>query len=161
MNKRFWMAFAACYVVGQVLGYLIHGVWLNPTYEALAGIWRPKAEMDAMFWVMLVSAAIALFAFCYIFTKGHEGKGIMEGVRYGLLVALLVGIPSALDQFWIYPVSGSLAAIWAVAGFGFFVAAGAILAAIYRKEGRSDRGTPAAGGIRTPSGTARALSVCQ
>jgi hypothetical protein len=137
MNKRFWMAFAACYVVAQVLGYLIHGVWLNSTYEALATIWRPKAEMDQMFWVMLVSSAIALFAFCYIFTKGHEGKGIVEGVRYGLWVSLLVGIPSALDQFWIYPVPGSLAAKWAVANVAYFVILGAILAAIYKPDAKA------------------------
>jgi hypothetical protein len=134
MNKRFWMAFAACWVVGQVIAFLAHGVWLNATYEALAGIWRPKAEMDQMFWVMLVSSAIATFAFCFIFTKGYEGKGVVEGVRYGLWVVLLVGIPSALDQFWIYPVPAALAAKWALINVTYWVVLGAVLAAIYKPD---------------------------
>jgi hypothetical protein len=137
MNKRFWMAFAACYVVGQVIGFLVHGVWLNPTYEALAAIFRPKAEMDAMMWLMFVSSAVALFAFCFIFTKGYEGKGIMEGVRYGALVALLVGIPSALDQFWVYPVPSDLAIKWAVTNVAYFVILGTVLAAIYKPDAKA------------------------
>lgn len=132
MNSRFWMAFAACYVVGLLLGFLIHGVWLDPVYQSMASVWRPKAEADAMFWVMLVSAAVALFAFCYIFTRNYEGKGVMEGVRYGALIALLVGIPSALDQFWIYPIPFSLALKWLIAGVAYWIVLGALVAAIYR-----------------------------
>ncbi len=134
MNKRFWMAFVACYVVGQVIGFLVHGVWLNPTYEALAAIFRPKAEMDSMMWLMFVSSAIALFAFCYVFTKGYEGRGVAEGVRYGLWLRLLVGIPNAMDQFWVYPVPADLAIKWGVTNVAYFVILGAVLAAIYKPD---------------------------
>ena len=134
MNKRFWMAFAACYVVAHVIGFLVHGMWLNSTYELLAAIFRPKAEMDAMMGLMFVSSAIALFAFCYIFTKGYEGKGIMEGVRYGVLVALLVGIPAAMDQFWVYPVPSGLAIKWGLTNVFYWVILGAVVAAIYKPD---------------------------
>jgi hypothetical protein len=137
MNKRFWIAFAACYVVAQTLGFLVHGLWLNPTYEALAAIFRPKAEMDAMMGLMFVSSAIALFAFCFIFTKGYEGKGVMEGVRYGVLVALLFGIPSAMDQFWIYPVPMDLAIKWGVTNAIYWVVLGAVVAAIYKPDAKA------------------------
>ena len=33
-----------------------------------------------MMWMMMVSGAVTMFAFCYIFTIGYQGKGIMEGV---------------------------------------------------------------------------------
>jgi len=132
MNKRFWMAFAACYVVGMVLGFLVHGVWLDPTYKSMPSVWRPEAEQQALFWVMIVSGLIATFAFCLIFTKGYEGKGVMEGVRYGVLIGLLAGIPTALDQFWIYPIPFSLALKWLVTYPLYWIALGAVLAAIYR-----------------------------
>lgn len=132
MNKRFWMAFAACYVVTHIIGFLVHGVALDATYQSLASVFRPKAEMDATMWLMFLSSALLVFAFCYIFTKGYEGKGVMEGVRYGALIGLLAGIPQALDQFWVYPVPANLAAIWAVTNFASFVVLGAVLAAIYR-----------------------------
>ena len=132
MNKRFWMAFAACYVVGQVIGFLVHGLWLQPTYESLASVFRPKAEMDANMWVMFLNSAVMLFVFCYIFTKGYEGKGVMEGVRYGALIGVLAGVVPSFDQAWIYPIPLSLGVTWAVAGFAYFVIVGAVLASIYR-----------------------------
>ena len=134
MNKRFWMAFAACYIVAHTIGFLVHGVWLNPTYEALAAIFRPKAEMDAMMWQMFLSSAIALWAFLFIFTKGYEGRGIMEGVRYGAYVALLVGIPAAVDQHWVYPVPADLAIKWGVTNVIYWIALGAVAALIYKPD---------------------------
>lgn len=134
MNKRFWMAFVACWVVSQVLGYLIHGLWLSDTYKSLADVWRPESEMQSMMWVMMLTAAVLVFAFCYIFTKGHEGKGVMEGVRYGLWIALLCAIPQAFDGFVIYPIPLSLSVKWAAAGVIYFVVLGAIVASIYKRD---------------------------
>jgi hypothetical protein len=134
MNKRFWMAFVTCWVVSQVLGYLIHGLWLSDTYKSLADVWRPESEMQSMMWVMMLTAAVLVFAFCYIFTKGYEGKGVMEGVRYGLWIALLCAIPQAFDGFVIYPIPLSLSVKWAAAGVVYFVVLGAIVASIYKRE---------------------------
>jgi hypothetical protein len=134
MNKRFWMAFAACWVAGAVLSILIHGVWLDPTYKALAHVWRPEADMKDMQGIMFLTATVLVFAFCYIFTKGYEGKGVMEGVRYGLWVALLCAIPQAFDSFVIYPIPLSLSVKWAVSGVAYFVILGAILASIYKRD---------------------------
>ena len=134
MNKRFWMAFVACWVVGQVLGFLIHGVWLSETYKSLASLWRPEAEMNSMMWIMMLDSAVLVFAFCYIFTKGYEAKGVMEGVRYGLWVALLASIPTSFDWYVILPMPLSLSVKWAVSGVVYFVVLGAVLAAIYRRD---------------------------
>ena len=136
MNKSFGLAFLACFVVSQVLGFLIHGVWLAPTYESLASVWRPNAEMESLMGVMPLTAAVLVFAFCYIFTKGYEGKGVMEGVRYGLWVALLCAIPQSFDSFVIYPVPLSLAVKWAASGVAYFVILGAVLALIYKPTAR-------------------------
>ena len=134
MNKRFWMAFVACFVASQAIGFLVHGVWLNATYESLAAIFRPKEQMDAIMWQMLVASAIAIFAFCYIFTKGYEAKGAMEGVRYGVLVALLVAIPGAMMEHWVYPVPAALAMKWAAADAVHWVVLGVVMALIYRPD---------------------------
>lgn len=134
MNKRFWMAFAACYVVGQVVGFLVHGVWLDATYQSLASVFRPKAEMDANMWVMFLNSALMLFVFCYVFTKGYEGKGVMEGVRYGALIGVLLGVVPSIDQTWIYPIPLDLGVTWAITGLVYFVILGAVLAAIYKPD---------------------------
>ncbi len=74
---------------------------------ALASAFRPEAEMMDM---MLTELGV-LFLFCYIFTKGHEGKGFGEGIRYGALIGTLVSLPTAIDAYVIYPITGELAAM--------------------------------------------------
>ncbi len=131
-NKTFWIGFVVVFVVMTVFGYLVHELGLSATYESLASVFRPKAEMDSMMWMMMAGGAASLLLFCYIFTLGYEGKGVMEGVRYGALIGLLISIPSSVDHYVIYPLTGELAVIWFVTGIIGFVIAGAVFAAIYK-----------------------------
>ena len=133
-NKTFWIGFVVVYVVMQALGFVIHEVMMGDTYEELASIFRPDAEMNDMMWMMMVSGAVTMYMFCYIFTRGYEGKGIMEGVRYGVLVSFLMAGAWAIDPHVIYPVPADVATIWLVSGFVSFIIAGAIFAAIYKPE---------------------------
>lgn len=132
MNKTFWIGYVVVFVVAQVIGFLVHGVWLTSTYEALAAAFRPEAEMNSMMWMMMLGGALYLFLFCLIFTKGYEGKGIGEGIRYGLLMGLFLWIATAVDQFVVYPITSELAIMWFVAGVVTFMILGAVFAAIYK-----------------------------
>ncbi len=134
MNKRFWMAFAACYIVGQVLSLVINGVLLEPSYKALAHVWRPEAEMQAMMWIFFLTSFISIFLFCYIFTKGYENKGLMEGLRYGGLIGLFVTIPMAYDSYVVYPLPYTMALKWFLTGMVYWLALGAVLALIYKPD---------------------------
>ena len=131
-NKTFWIGWFAVFVAMQAYGYLVHEVWLSETYQSLASIFRPEQEMASMMWMMMVGGAFSLLIFCYIFTLGHEGKGVMEGVRYGALMGVFVSIISAVDSYVIYPLTGELAMIWFVTGIVAFIIAGAVMAAIYK-----------------------------
>jgi len=131
-NKTFWIGWIVVFVVMQVYGYLVHEVGLSETYQSLAAIFRPQAEMESMMWMMMVGGAFSLLLFCYIFTWGHEGKGVMEGVRYGALIGVFASIISAVDSYVIYPLTGELAAIWFVTGVVAFIISGAVFAAIYK-----------------------------
>ena len=134
-NKTFWMGFVAVYVVMQAFGFVIHGIWLQETYEVLAAAFRPKAEMDAMMWIMFLSAAVVLFVFCYIFTVGREGTGPMEGVRYGALIGVLLGLPTSVDAYVIYPITSELSVIWFVTTVISFMIGGVVFSLIYKPEG--------------------------
>ena len=133
-NKTFWIGFVAVFVVMQGLGYVIHEVMMGDTYERLASIFRPEAEMYDMMWMMMVSGAITIFMFCYIFTKGYEGKGIMEGVRFGALIGFLMAGPMAIDPHVIYPVPAEVASIWLISSIATLMIAGAVFAAIYKPD---------------------------
>ncbi len=136
-NKTFWIGFVVVFVVMQVFGYLIHELGLSETYASLASVFRPKAEMDSMMWMMMAGGVVSLALFCHIFTLGYEGKGVMEGVRYGVLIGIFASIPMSVDHYVIYPLTGELAVIWFVAGVVGFVIAGAVFAAIYKPSAAS------------------------
>ena len=127
-NKTFWLGFVAIYVVWQILGYLIHNVLLVPHYSLLTDVFRPELKTSLMF----VSSALYLYLFCRIFVGGYEGRGIGEGVRFGLLIGLFMSVPMALDQYAVYPITAALAVWWFVTGVISWVIVGAIFAAIYR-----------------------------
>jgi hypothetical protein len=135
MNKSFWIGFVVVWVLGQVISFLVHGMWLADTYLAMGDVFRPEAELNSMMWMMMVGSVLYMFLFCYIFTRGYEGKGIGEGVRYGLLMGLFLSIPSAVDQFVVYPLTANLAVIWFVTGVIAFMILGAVFAAIYKPSG--------------------------
>ncbi|MCH7981455.1 MAG: hypothetical protein IID59_08110 [Proteobacteria bacterium] len=131
-NKTFWIGFVVVFIVMQAIGFLIHGVMLDDMYQALAASFRPKEQMDAMMWIMILSGTVVLFLFCYVYTKGHEGKGVMEGVRYGALMGLFLALPTSVDAYVLYPLTQELAVIWFVTTVVSMMIAGAIFAAIYK-----------------------------
>lgn len=131
-NKTFWIGFVVVFIVMQAIGFLIHGVMLDDMYQALAASFRPKEQMDAMMWIMILSGTVVLFLFCYVYTKGHEGKGVMEGVRYGALMGLFLALPTSVDAYVLYPLTQELAVIWFVTTVVSMMVAGAIFAAIYK-----------------------------
>jgi len=131
-NKTFWIGFVVVFVLMQAIGFVVHEVWLAETYAGLANVFRGEADMMGMMWMMMVASVGSLFLFCYIFTKGYEGKGIAEGARYGLWMGLFMSWPMAIDQYVVYPLPSNLAVSWFVTGVISFVIAGAVFAAIYK-----------------------------
>ena len=131
-TKRFWLACAAVYVVHQILSFLIHEVWLMPTYEALAHVWRPEQDMMSKMWMMWVTSAVWVILFCYIFVRGYENKGLMEGLRYGVIIGLFYFLPMAYESYVIYPITYALALQWFIAGMAMSIILGIVAALIYR-----------------------------
>ncbi|MEX2495507.1 MAG: hypothetical protein WD448_05420 [Woeseia sp.] len=144
MNKTFWIGFIVVYIVWQAISFVVHGIMLGDTYTSMWAVFRPEAQLNSMMWMMYLSSALYLFLFCYIFTKGYEGKGIGEGLRFGLLMGLFFSIPMAIDSYVAYPLTENLAVIWFVTGVVSFMIVGAIFAAIYKPGTATSRVAAAA-----------------
>jgi hypothetical protein len=129
--KRFILASIAVFVVIQAIDWLVHGALLSKWYMEIQGLWRP--DMMNLMWVMMLGSLFFSFMFVFIFVKGYEGKGTMEGVRYGLYVGLLVMVTGSLGQYAMYPIPLGMALIWLVYGIIEMIIAGGVAAAIYRK----------------------------
>lgn len=132
---RFAMACVALYVFYHLFGWIFHEYLMMDTYAALTGVaFRTEAEMMSRMWVMFLTSVVWVVLFCYIFVRGYEGKGLMEGVRYGVIISLFMGLPYAYESWVLYPLPLSLAHQWFISGVIFSVLGGVIVAAIYRPK---------------------------
>ena len=129
--KRFVSASIAVFVLIQAIDWLVHGVLLAEWYQELQSMWRP--DMMNLMWIMTIGSLFFAFMFVFIFTKGYEGKGVLEGARYGLLVGLLIYVSGMMGQYVMYPIPLGMAIIWLGYGIAEMVIAGVVAAAIYRK----------------------------
>ena len=95
----------------------------------MPNIWRP--DMMEKMWIMHIVKIVNAFIIAFIFSKGYEGKGIMEGVRYGLYVGLMLSIGMAYGTYAMIAIPYYLALQWFVYGLIEYVIAGIALALVF------------------------------
>ncbi len=130
--KKFVIASIVVFIVFEILNFIIHGPLLGSIYEETKSVWRPDM-MDKM-WIIHITNFIFSFLFVYIFTKGYENKGIVEGLRFGLIIGLLMNVVGMFNQYAVYPLPFSLAIQWFIYGIIQYVICGAVAASIYREK---------------------------
>jgi len=139
MDKKLWIGTIVVFIVMTLTSFLIHQVVLGATYQSpsMAPLMRPAAEGAANLWIHFVTGAIASFFFTLIFSKGCEGKGIGEGVRYGFYVGMLTSIPMAYDTYAEMPIPYALALQWFLYGLCQYILLGVAVAMIYGKPAKT------------------------
>lgn len=128
--KRYLLSVLAVFVSIIVLDFIIHSVILMGAYVAVKDLWRP--DMMSYMWIMYVKELVLSFLFVYVFAKGYEGKGILEGVRYGLIIGVMVDGLGSFAQYMIYPLPINLVIQWSVYGIIQYTIVGIVAALIYR-----------------------------
>ena len=132
--KKFTLAVIVAYLALEGTGFLIHGVWLDPTYRALPDSWREFNQMQQKMWIMWVGDLLFAAMFAYVYTRGAENKPWLgQGIRYGIFIALLAVIPATLGNYVVYRVPYPLAIKWLVTGGLQMVLLGVIVAFILKK----------------------------
>jgi len=132
--KRFFLSSVgalALLIVGDVV---IHQVWLGDFYRTHAQWWRPAEQMQSLRGLMFVSEAFLAVLLSFIYMKGHEaGKGSLgQGFRFGVLMGLLLALPSNLVNAVVYPYPPSLILSWVAGTFVEIAAVGVMIGYIYR-----------------------------
>lgn len=130
--KKFLLASLAVFVTLQVLDFVIHSLLLGAVYSELETVWR--TDMADKMWVMYVTGIVFSLLFVYIFSKGYEGKGIMEGIKYGLIIGLVVHFVGSFNQFVVYPIPYGLTWQWVIYGVIELMIAGAVASLIYKPK---------------------------
>ena len=130
--KRFVVAVIVVFITFQIFDFIIHRIILAPTYQKLESLWRP--DMMSKMWIFHVTSFVVSLLFVFIFTKGYEGRGIGEGIRYGLLIGLLMNVAGIFNQYAVYPIPFTLIFQWFIYGMIVFIICGIIAALIYKPK---------------------------
>lgn len=131
--KQFVIAVIVGFVALSAMDFVINVVILADAYAPLEGtVFRNKADMDSKMWAFFLGEFIFVLMFIWVYSHGLKGKGIMEGLRYGLYVGLMLWVLSSLAMWAMFPVSAWLAWMWAIFGVIEMVILGLIVGAIYK-----------------------------
>jgi hypothetical protein len=130
---RVAMAAIAAWVLSLPIGYVVNEIILADVFAANAAALRPhdviQSNLPLGFGFMLVG----FFAFAYAYAKGYEGdNGIMEGVRYGVLVALMLICFVGVWWYATVPIDTTMFAASCIDYVVEFSIYGATVAAIYK-----------------------------
>ncbi|MEI6669030.1 MAG: hypothetical protein WCP29_12820 [Acidobacteriota bacterium] len=114
-----------------VVSGLVWGTLLSDVLRQHAAIVRAPGDMDLV--LGYGASLFGFFVFAYGYTKGYEGgAGVVEGLRYGVLVGLML---AAFAGVWVYvvsPVSAALATALVIDTIIEMAAYGAIVGVIYK-----------------------------
>ena len=111
--------------------FLIHGVWLKQDYLDTANLWRGQEAMMHRMWIMLVADLILVIGAVLIYVRGVEHKPWMgQGIRFGILLALISPVSGSLAGYVMVPVNYLLVLKW-ICGEGLLcVVLGLVIAGI-------------------------------
>jgi hypothetical protein len=129
---RYILGSVAVFVFIYLTEFLLHGVLMKGSYDQHLALLRPEAEAGSHMPFMALGFLILAFGFCFIFTKGYENKGLVEGLRYGFYVGVTFGISSNLINFAVFPWPSSWIIAWSIGFTVILMLAGALFAAIYK-----------------------------
>ena len=119
------------WLVYLALSPLVNNVLLADLYARHAAVFRPQAEMNLV--LGLGASLVGYFVFAYAYAKGYEGgNGAVEGLRFGVVVGLLLACFAVVWNYVVLPVSGSLAVAWVVDTLVEMALYGVVVGLVYK-----------------------------
>ena len=135
-TKKFIISFIVVFLLLEITNYIVHMVILGPTYasDAISYLYRTQEEMMSKMWIMYIMDLIWSFMFVFIFVRGYENKGILEGLRFGFYIGIFYVMVQAYNTYVIYPLPYSLAFQTFVYGLVQVLILGVATALIYKPK---------------------------
>ena len=128
--RRFIVGSVVAFIFVSAFEFLFHGLILAGTYQATAELWRPEGEHKLPF--LIVSQLLFAIAAVFFFTRNYQGRGIGEGVRFGLYVGLILASVKLADCY--LPIPGGLLVAWLTADLLKGLGTGIVASLIYRPK---------------------------
>jgi len=129
-KKRYIISLFVVFVFVFLYEFLVHWFLLKDIYTQTSQLWRPEGEMNMFF--MFMSQLGFSVVIAYIFTLHYEGKGIGEGIRFGLCMGLLLGSIDIATYAYM-PIPMMLTLSWVLASLLKGLGSGVILSLVYKR----------------------------
>lgn len=135
MNKKLAVAWLAIFVVWMVGSFIVHGVLLHADYATLPNLFRPEADAQQYFPLMILAHVIMAGAFVLVYTRGVEAKPWLgQGIRFGFVIALLTVVPTYTIYYVVQPMPGIQVVKQIVFDGVLLLVLGTVVAFLYRND---------------------------
>ena len=131
MMKRMLISILVIFIMAVGLGFLVHATLLGPDYARLSTLYRIPSDQESHFPFMLLAQLLFAIGFVWVYNKGKEAKPwVVQGIRYGITIAVLTIIPHYLIYYAVQPLPGMLVAKQIIFGTIGTVLMGLVVAAL-------------------------------
>ena len=110
-SKKFFVGSLIMVVWTNMFSWLWHGKVLGGRYMETASLWRSQDEMSIRCWAITLGISLSAIIATHIFYKGYEGKGMGEGIRFGLIISLLFS-GMLLVTYATQPIPNDILGMW-------------------------------------------------
>lgn len=124
-TKRFTLSVVVLFVFTHLFGLLISGP-LSPLAAGAPAL----VVTDSDVLLVVIKELLLSFVIVYLFTRNHEGEGAPEGVRFGIILGLLISVV-LLGGFVPVTLTGVLMLV--IVTFIYSIIGGIILSLTYKK----------------------------
>lgn len=133
MNKvRLIITIIVVFVLANSSGFFIHAIWLKQDYMPVAQHYRAAGE-EKMVFIVLAYLSFAIGS-VLVYARGVENKGVIgQGVRFGLLMFLILTVPSFFIAYAVQLVPAVLMSKQVLAELADKVLLGIVTALVYGK----------------------------
>jgi hypothetical protein len=130
---RIAAAAVVAWIVSLAVGFVVNDVLLVGIAAANVSVLRPEADLMGNLPIGFAFLLVGFFAFAYAYAKGYEGgNGVVEGIRFGVLVSFIVIGFGLIWQYVMFPITAAYAVATVIDSIVELALYGAIVGAIYK-----------------------------
>lgn len=134
---RIALAGLAAWIVYFVVGGVVFGKLIADYYRPYTAVYRPLDAVMSRFPIGIVGMLVAMLVLAGMYAKGYEGgPGLMEGLRFGLLVGIFFVGAVVGDEYVTLNIGGKLALAMAAGRLFGWAIVGMTIGLVYKPVAR-------------------------
>ena len=110
MERKFLIAWLVTFVAWMAESFVVHGMLLYGDYAKLPTLFRPEADAQNYFPVMLAAHVLLAGALVWIYRRGlaPDAAWAPQGLRFGVAIILLTIVPTYLIYYCVQPMPSAM-----------------------------------------------------